>query len=442
MAEFLIKMADERGHVLQQVESGVSEEEIRNRFAQQGFLVYSVKSRRGVLQVGGSRKKALKTDQFVIFNQQFLTLIKAGLPILKSLNILSKRQKNTYFKAMLDNIQERVKSGELLSEAWEAQGAGISKIYTTTLLAGERSGNLEEVLGRYIAFQRVTVSFRKKLISSLWYPALLISALIVMLTFLLTYVVPQFADLYSTLNAKLPAITVFMLSIGRSIQNYYYIIIGALAALIFLITMWVRAESGRRAVDAIRYRLPLMGQIWMKYQVAMFSRTLSTLLTGGLPLVPSLETASQSINSFKIGTNVDYAAKRVREGRSLSSSLEESGFFPDLAIEMVEVGESTGALPAMLNSVAEFYEEDVQNSLSTTMQLIEPTILIFMGITVAFVLLSLYLPIFSLGAQERNKEVINKKSLKISKPTSKWNLEAGSQSNGQGESSDQRAREL
>jgi type IV pilus assembly protein PilC len=399
MAEFLIKMADERGHVLQQVESGISEEEIRNRFAQQGFFVYSVKSRRGVLPMpGGGRKKALKTDQFVIFNQQFLTLIKAGLPILKSLSILSKRQKNAHFKAMLENIQDRVKSGELLSEAFEAQG-GISKIYTTTLLAGERSGNLEEVLGRYIAFQRITVSFRKKLISSLWYPALLVSALIVMLVFLMTYVVPQFADLYTTLNAKLPTITVFMLSIGRSIQHYYYIIIGVVAALVFLIMLWVRSEKGSQSLDALRYKLPLVGEIWMKYQIAMFSRTLSTLLTGGLPLVPSLETASQSINSFKIGTNVEYAAKRVREGRSLSSSLEETQFFPDLAIEMVEVGESTGALPAMLNSVAEFYEEDVQNSLSATMQLIEPIILIFMGITVAFVLLSLYLPIFSLGAQ-------------------------------------------
>ncbi|HKV93472.1 MAG TPA: type II secretion system F family protein [Candidatus Angelobacter sp.] len=399
MAEFLIKMADERGHVLQQVENGISEQEIRNRFAQQGFLVYSVKSRRGLLPMGkGLRKKGLKTDQFVIFNQQFLTLIKAGLPILKSLSILSKRQKNPGFKSMLDNIQERVKSGELLSEAFEAQGA-VSKIYTTTLLAGERSGNLEEVLGRYIAFQRITVTFRKKLISSLWYPALLICALAVMLTFLLTYVVPQFADLYSTLNAKLPAITVFMLGIGRGIQHYYYIILLVLVAVVVLVSLWARSEKGSRLLDAVRYKLPLVGPIWMKYQIAMFSRTLSTLLTGGLPLVPSLETACHSINSFKISSNVESASRRVREGRALSFSLEETQFFPDLAIEMVEVGESTGALPAMLNSVAEFYEEDVQTSLSAAMQLIEPVILIFMGITVAFVLLSLYLPIFSLGAQ-------------------------------------------
>ncbi len=399
MAEFLVKMADERGHVLQQVESGVSEQEIRERFVQQGFMVYSVKTRRGLLPVGsGARKKILKADQFVIFNQQFLTLIKAGLPILKSLNILSKRQKNPRFKAILDNVQERVKSGELLSQAFEAQGA-TSKIYTTTLLAGERSGNLEEVLARYIAFQRITVSFRKKLIASLWYPALLICALTVMLTFLMTYVVPQFADLYSSLNAKLPAITVFMLSVGRGIQNYYYIILAGLVALVVMVALFVRSERGSKWLDAMRYRLPLFGEIWMKYQIAMFSRTLSTLLTGGLPLVPSLETASQSINSFKISSNVGYASNRVREGRSLSFSLEETKFFPDLAIEMIEVGESTGALPAMLNSVSEFYEEDVQNSLATAMQLVEPVILIFMGITVAVVLLSLYLPIFSLGAQ-------------------------------------------
>jgi type IV pilus assembly protein PilC len=400
MAEFLVKMADERGHVLQQVESGVSEQEIRDRFVQQGFMVYSVKNRRGLLSVGGgARKKLLKADQFVIFNQQFLTLIKAGLPILQSLNILSKRQKDLRFKAILENVQERVKSGELLSQAFEAQGA-TSKIYTTTLLAGERSGNLEEVLGRYISFQRIAVSFRKKLIASLWYPALLICALTVMLTFLMTYVVPQFADLYSSLNAKLPSITVFMLGIGHGIRTYYLVILGSLLALAIIITLWVRSDRGIKTLDAIRYRLPLFGQIWMKYQIAMFSRTLSTLLAGGLPLVPSLETASHSINSFKISSTVGYASNRVQEGRSLSYSLEETKFFPDLALEMIEVGESTGALSGMLNSVAEFYEEDVQNSLTTAMQLVEPVILIFMGITVAVVLLSLYLPIFSLGAQQ------------------------------------------
>ncbi len=400
MAEFLVKMADERGHVLEQLESGISEEDIRERFLQQGYLVYSVKSRKGLLPGGilGRRRQRVKANQFVIFNQQFLTLIKAGVPILKSLNLLSKRQQNPYFKSMMESVQERVKSGELLSAAFAAQGT-VPKIYTTTLLAGERSGNLEEVLGRFIAFEKVTLAFRRKLVSSLTYPALLVSALIIMLTFLMTYVVPQFAELYSALNAKLPTITLVMLGIGNSIRHYYYIILIVIAALVFLALFWVRSEHGSKALDALRYRLPLLGPIWMKYQVAMFSRMLSTLLSGGLPLVPSLETASQSIGSFKISTTVEHAAKRVREGRSLSFSLEETEFFPNLAIEMVEVGESTGALPGMLNSVAEFFEDDVQNALSAALQLIEPVILIFMGVTVALVLISLYLPIFSLGAQ-------------------------------------------
>jgi type IV pilus assembly protein PilC len=401
MAEYLVKMADERGRVLEQVESGISEQEIRDRFAQQGFFVYSVKGDSRLLFRGllGGRKKKLKTDTFMVFNQQFLTLIKAGLPILRALDLLAKRQKDQGFKAMLINVQERVKSGELLSEAFAAQGVSVPKIYTTTILAGERSGNLEEVLGRFIAFQKITITFRKKLLASLWYPALLIAALTVMLTFLMAYVVPEFASLYRSLNSELPPLTLFMLTIGETIQHRYYLILAVMAAIVVGGSAWARSPSGSKTLDAVRYRLPVLGNIWMKYQVAMFSRTLSTLLSGGLPLVPSLETASQSINSFQISSNVEQASKRVREGRSLSFSLEETKFFPDLAIEMVEVGESTGALATMLNSVAEFFEEDVQNSLTAALQLIEPILLIFMGITVATVLLSLYLPIFSLGAQ-------------------------------------------
>ncbi len=398
MAEFLVKMADERGHVLEQMENAGSEQELRDRFAQQGFMVYSVKGQAGAFGLTLGRRKKIKTDEFIIFNQQFLTLIKAGLPILKSLDLLGRRQRNAYFKAVLLDVQQKVKSGALLSDAFAAQG-NMSKIYTTTLLAGERSGNLEEVLGRYIAFQRIALTFRKKLMSSLWYPALLFIALGVMLTFLMTYVVPQFADLYSTLNAKLPASTILLLDLGKAIRSYYYLIFGGIALLVVGILVWMRSDSGARTLDSFRYKAPLFGPVWMKYQVAMFSRTLSTLLSGGLPLVPSLETASQSINSFKVSESVTYASKRVREGQPLSRSLEETKFFPDLAVEMIEVGESTGAMPTMLNSVAEFFEEDVQNSLAAALQLIEPVILIFMGVTVAFVLISLYMPIFSLGAQ-------------------------------------------
>ena len=398
MAEYTIKMADERGRVLEQTENGVSEAEIRDRFAQQGFYVYSIKSK-GLLsgEVGLPRRRKIKQDQFVIFNQQFVTLIHAGLPIIQSLELLIKRQRNVFFRSVLQSVRDRVRGGELLSEAFEAQKV-FPKVYTTTLLAGEKSGNLEEVLGRYISFQRLAVSFRKKLISSLVYPTLLVVVLIVMLTFLITFVVPQFANLYSTLGAELPPMTAIMLSIGVNAKHYFLYTVIVMALVGFFAWRWMKSDSGSTQMDRIKLRTPMLGDIWLKYQVAVFSRMLSTLLSGGLPLVPSLETAGESMQSRLMAQGIIASTRGVREGQGLAKSLEETKVFPQMSVEMIEVGESTGALPAMLNSISEFYEEDVQNALATAMALIEPVILIVMGVVVAFVLISLYLPIFSLGA--------------------------------------------
>jgi len=399
MAEFVIKMADDRGRTMQQVEHGYSEAEVRDRFAQQGFLVYSVKARGmfagGEMTLG--RRRKVKQSDFIIFNQQFLTLIHAGLPVLNSLDLLIKRQRNASLQTLLDNVRDRVKSGEALSDAFAAQGA-FPKLYTTTLLAGEKSGNIEEVLGRYIAFQRMTASFRKKLAVSLVYPALLVVVVVIMLTFLVTYVVPQFAELFSSLNAQLPSITVFMLSVGTFARKYIVLVVVALTVSIFLMWRWKNTDRGAAQIDRVVLSLPLLGQIVLKQQVATFARTLSTLLQGGLPLVPAMETAGTSMSSRRIVNGIADATVSVREGQTLSKSLEEEEIFPDLAVEMIEVGESTGALPAMLVSVAEFYEEDVQTALGAMMALIEPIILIFMAIFVGGVLASLYLPIFSLGS--------------------------------------------
>jgi type IV pilus assembly protein PilC len=399
MAEYLVKVADERGHLSEQVENARSEAELRDRFSQQGLLVYEVKSR-GLFAGGKIRlpqRRSVKMAPFVIFNQQFVTLIRAGLPILNAIDLLVKRQKPGLFRTLLENIRDRVKSGELLSSAFEAQGV-FPKIYTTTLLAGEKSGNLEEVLSRYVAFQRLAMSFRKKLQASLVYPALLVIMVVVMLTFLVTYVVPQFANLYQQLGTKVPPLTEFMLSVGTMAQKYFLLFLVALVAAVIAAWRSARSEAGADRIDQIRVKLPLLGTIWLKYQVAVFARMMSTLLTGGLPLVPALETAGSSIQSRYLRKAINYAMQKVREGRPLSRSLEETKTFPELTVEMLEVGESTGALPAMLTSVAEFYEEDVQNALAAAMSLIEPAILIVMGTIVAFVLISLYLPIFTLGS--------------------------------------------
>lgn len=391
MAEFVIRLADERGHVQEQVQSAATAEELRTRFSQAGYFVYSVKPR-GL--TGAARKTKLET--FLIFNQQFLTLIRAGLPILGSLEMLAKSQKNPNFAGQLQNVSARVRTGEPISSAFEAQG-GFPLMYTTTLLAGERSGNLEEVLGRYLSFQRISLAFRKKLQASLIYPALLITLVMCLFVFLITFVVPQFAKLYDQIGTKLPSITLMMLALGTGAQHYILYILPLLALAGFLLWRWSRSEAGADRIDRIRIRLPLFGKIWLKYQVAMFARTLSTLLTGGIPLVPSLETAARSITSRRISKAVFSSVTSVREGKGLAQSLEATKVFPELSTEMIEVGESTGALPQMLNSVAEFFEEDVQTALTAALALIEPAILIVMGVVVVVILISLYLPIFSMS---------------------------------------------
>jgi type IV pilus assembly protein PilC len=397
MAEFVVKIADDRGHLHQQVEHGYSEAEVRDRFSQQGYLVYWVKPQ-GLLSGGGSlgRRRKLKQSSFLVFNQQFLTLIRAGLPILNSLDLLVKRQKDARLRQLLENVRDRVKGGEALSDAFAAQGV-VPKIYTTTLMAGEKSGNIDEVLTRYINFQRLAMTFRKKLFVSLIYPTLLVSVVLIMVMFLFTFVVPKFADLFNSLDAQLPAITLFMLAVGQKTQKYFPYGLAVFTIGLFLFWRWKSTDGGADRIDRFILGVPLLGDIRLKHQVSSFSRMLSTLLQGGLPLVPAMETAGASMTSRRILKGVMRAGTRVREGQGLAGSLEEQKIFPDLAVEMIEVGESTGALPAMLNSVAEFYEEDVQTALGASLALIEPLILIVMAIFVGGVLISLYLPIFTLG---------------------------------------------
>jgi type IV pilus assembly protein PilC len=393
MNEFTIKLADERGRVQEQTHAAATAEELRARFTQAGYLVYSVKARS---TLGKSAKKKIKLDIFLVFNQQFLTLIRAGLPILSSLDLLAKRQKDLGFQAQLEDVSSRVKTGESLSAAFEAQGT-VPLVYTTTLLAGERSGNLEEVLQRYLEFQRVSLTFRKKLKASLIYPMFLVVMVIGLFIFLITFVVPRFASLYDQLGTKLPTLTLYLLALGNGVQHDGLYVAPVLAALAYLALRWSKSEAGEDFIDKVRVKTPVLGTVWLKYQVGLFSRTLATLLTGGLPLVPSLETAAKSIESRQIAKAVYLSVETVREGKGLAVSLDRTGVFPELSIEMIEVGESTGALPQMLNSVAEFFEEDVQTSLAAIMSLIEPVILIVMGVVVVIVLIALYLPIFSLN---------------------------------------------
>ncbi|MGC1167370.1 MAG: type II secretion system F family protein, partial [Candidatus Acidiferrales bacterium] len=326
---------------------------------------------------------------------QFNTLIKAGLPILKALDLLAERAAAPRLRPVLQDVRQRVRDGALLSEALEAQGS-FPPVYVTAITAGERSGNLTGVLEQYISYLRVSTGFRKGLITALIYPSILVVAVIVTLMYLITYAMPQFAKLYSDLGIKLPAITQFMLSLSVPLRDYFLLVFAVAVVAAIAIFLWTRSDQGALAIDRLKPKIPVFGDIWLKSQIAQFVRTLSTLLAGGTPLVAGLETSSQAIGSRLIATSVQGAGARVREGRTLHESLAETRLVPDLALEMIEVGEASGALAAMLTSVAEFYEEEVSTRLQRTLIWVSPAILVVMAVVVGSILISLYLPLFSL----------------------------------------------
>jgi type IV pilus assembly protein PilC len=399
VAEFLLRYADARGHIHEQVAEADSEREARERLMHQGYLVYSIRARDFGARMGnlGRRKKTVNLEKFLIFNQQFVTLVRAGLPILKCLDLLADRltdpKMSRYIKAVRDDIRE----GSVLSDAFARQGV-FPPIYITSILAGEKSGSLVEVLDRFLTYQKLTLAVRKKLLVSLLYPAVLIVLVVCLVVFLVTYVVPNFAVLYSSMQATLPAPTRILIAVGTTARSY--VLLGLVGVIVAALGSWLwsRRESSKAVLDRWKMKTPLFGEIWLKYQVAQFSRVLSTLLIGGIPLLQALDTSGRSSGTVLLKRALEKTATQVREGRSLSQSLSTTGIFPPLAVDMMEVGESTGALPTMLGSVAEFYDEDVANRTTAVLSLIEPAIMIFMGIFVAFVLVALYLPIFSLAS--------------------------------------------
>ncbi len=397
--EWVVKYADSRGEIRQQTIDADSEQEIRDRYTDQGFLIYTVRPRTPAVPFARAlarRGRKINVEKFLIFNQQFVTLVRAGLPILKSLDLLADRLTDPKLGRYIKQVRDEVRNGALLSEAFRQAGV-FPAIYVTSVMAGEKSGSLPEVLDRFLTYQKLALAVRKKLLLSLLYPAFLIVLVGALIVFLVTYVVPSFAQLYQSMQAKLPMATQILVAVGTTARNYLLALVGGLAGIVVLFNLWARGESAQAHIDAVKRRTPLLGDIWVKYQVAQLSRVLSTLLIGGIPLVQALETAAESLTSKLLRRALDTARQKVREGESLSNALSGTGIFPGLSIDMIEVGESTGALPAMLGSVAEFYEDDVNTQMTAALSLIEPVIMIFMGTFVAFVLVALYLPIFSLA---------------------------------------------
>ena len=401
MAQFFCRLADSSGKIINATYDSVSESELRHRLEDQGFFVYSVQEKGkglAILFPFSTGRRKIKRRDFIIFNQQFVALITAGLPILKSLDLLAQREKEEQFRTILQDIVERVKGGALLSEAFEAQGV-FSKVYTASLFAGEKSGNLEAVLGRFIQYQKTINTTRNKIKSALTYPLILAILLVVLVSYLLADVVPRFAQLYAGMGASLPSMTQFLVGISQAIRSQFVSGILFLGGLFVILSMWGRSLQGRTYVDRLKLRLPIVGEVWGKFLFAQLSRTLSTLLSGGTPLVGSLDIVADSTGNVVITQALKVAVVSIREGQSLSKSLGSTGVVPALAVEMVEVGESSGNLSEMLGHVADFYDEEVNTRLNQLFTYIEPIILVILAVIVAFVLAALYLPIFSLSSR-------------------------------------------
>lgn len=399
MAEFVCKVGDATGHVFQQLETAQSETEARQKLADRGFYVYGVRPNLSVERlVRGSRSsRKLPTGDFLIFNQQFNTLIKAGLPILKALDLLADRAALPKMRPILNDVRGRVREGALLSDAVEASGM-FPPVYVTALRAGEKSGELSGVLDDYIAYQRTTTGLRKKLIGVLIYPAILIIVASCIVSYLVTYVIPQFAKLYGDLGTTLPGPTQFLITIVVGYRAWLLTAAGIVVFGAIFLFVWSKTKAGGIAVDRLTLKVPVLGDVWLKFQMAQFTRTLGTLLRGGTPLVTALSTAANAMRSRLVAGSVQVASERVREGGSLHESLAETRMIPDLALDMIEVGEASGALAPMLSSVAVFYEEESNLKTGALIAVIEPTVLIVMAGLIFFILVALYLPLFSIQA--------------------------------------------
>lgn len=396
MGEFVCRVADANGRVFSHIEAAGTLEEARQKLAERGLYVYSVEARSSLISgmLGVRKQRKIGGNDFLILNQQFNTLIKAGLPILRALDLLATRASAPKLRPILTQLRDRVREGKSLSEAVD-ESEVFSKVYSTAILAGEKSGNLSGVLEYYIAYQRVSTGVRKKILAALVYPTLLVVVASLIVTYLVTFVVPRFGLLYKDLGVELPTPTKVLIAVTIDYRPYILGFIALVILAILGIFFWSRSEEGGVAFDRIKFRLPVLGETLLKFQVAQFCRTLATLLTGGTPLVAALGTATESISSKLVRGSVVRATQMVREGESLHGALAAITVMPEMALDMIEVGESSGAMAPMLNSVAEFYEEEVSLRFAAMVSLIEPLILVFMGVVVAGILISLYLPIFS-----------------------------------------------
>ena len=405
MPEFICRMGTVEGDVIERIYVSDSAEVLRRDLERKDYLVFSVRKKGGGLGLFPAfGRKKIKMKEFLIFNQQLAALIQAGLPIVSSLNVLLERRKNPLFRKALSDIRDQVKSGAALSEAFDSQGDLFPKVYSSSLASGERSGEVASVLRRYVAHTKKMLGLKGRVIAALIYPAILFLMSFFVVGILVYYVLPKFASIYEGFGGveSLPLITRLLVGGSLFVQDHIVALVAGLLAAFLTLSAWRRTPTGALALDGWKLKIPFAGGIVRKYSASRFTRTLGTLVSGGIPLVTSLEIAGPASGNLIFQTSLEGVSRKVREGNALAQSLEETGLFSDLALEMIKVGESTGALQEMLENVSQLYDEEIDNSLQTIEALLVPAMLVVMGVIIASILLAIYLPLIkSYGMQGR-----------------------------------------
>ncbi len=398
--EFRCRLGTPGGEIVEGVYAADSEARLRQEFEDKGLYVLAIQ-RAGRAALGSfklPRRNRISTREFLVFNQELATLLKAGMPLVQSLDILRQRIANPLLKTVLDDVYDRVRAGSSLSEAFEAQGSLFPGVYTASLLAGEKSGSLEQVIRRYVTYVKVISGVKRKTISALIYPAILLVLACVVVGIIVLRVVPEFGAFYQQFGRELPLSTRIIVSFSQFASAYFLIVVLGVAGLVAAFIAWLKRPGNRRRFDKWVLSIPQIGPIAQKFSTSQAARTLATLLGGGIPLVNAIDVSARSMSNQHIAGELQIAAQQVREGRALANAMMQSGAFPDVAIKMVEVGESTGALQEMLNSLSDFYDEEIDTSLTRFITIVEPVMLVIMGIIIAALLLSLYMPLFNLSS--------------------------------------------
>jgi type IV pilus assembly protein PilC len=397
--EFRCRLGTAGGEILEGIYVAESEDRLRHELEEKGLYILSLQRRGGALpgfNLSNARRGRIRHQEFLVFNQELATLLKAGMPLVQSLDILRQRVANPTFKAVLDAVHEKVKAGTALSDAFAEHGSLFPAVYAASLMAGERSGNLDAVIRRYVAYEKIVGTVRKRTISALIYPAILVTMMIILIGIIVLRVVPAFSDFYGNFDRELPLSTQIIVGLSNFIVANIWLILAVGIGVVVIGVSWVRQPSQRARFHKLLLDVPFAGETVRKFGTAQMARTLATLLGGGIPLVNAIEITVRSISNRYLASQLDEARRRVQEGQSFASAMLERGAFPDVAVKMVEVGESTGALQEMLNSLADFYDEEIDTEVSRFITLVEPVLLVIMGIVIAVVVLALYMPLFEL----------------------------------------------